>query len=61
MTDTIVTGGVDDVAAEPILEMIDVRAGYGTIEVLHGVSLDVQRGEVLALLGAERRRQVDRR
>ena len=36
---------------EPILEMVDVRAGYGTIEVLHGVSLRVERGEVLALLG----------
>jgi len=36
---------------DPILEMIDVRAGYGTIEVLHGVTLTVNRGEVLALLG----------
>ena len=36
---------------EPILELIDVRAGYGSIEVLHGVSLTVHRGEVLALLG----------
>jgi branched-chain amino acid transport system ATP-binding protein len=36
---------------EPILELVDVRAGYGTIEVLHGVSLTVNRGEVLALLG----------
>src|SRR4051794_41205088 len=36
---------------EPILEMVDVRAGYGAIEVLHGVSLTVNRGEVLALLG----------
>ncbi len=36
---------------EPILEMIDVRAGYGSIPVLHGVTLTVNRGEVLALLG----------
>jgi branched-chain amino acid transport system ATP-binding protein len=36
---------------EPILELIEVRAGYGTIEVLHGLSLTVNRGEVLALLG----------
>ena len=36
---------------EPILELIDVRAGYGSIEVLHGVTLTVRRGEVLALLG----------
>ena len=26
---------------EPILELVDVRAGYGSIEVLHGVSLTV--------------------
>ena len=37
--------------AEPLLELVDVRAGYGPIEVLHGVSLTVHRGEVLALLG----------
>jgi branched-chain amino acid transport system ATP-binding protein len=36
---------------EPFLELMDVRAGYGSIEVLHGVSLTVNRGEVLALLG----------
>jgi branched-chain amino acid transport system ATP-binding protein len=29
----------------------DVRAGYGGIEVLHGVHLSVEPGEVLALLG----------
>ena len=37
--------------SETVLELLDVRAGYGTIEVLHGVSLAVGRGEVLALLG----------
>ena len=37
--------------AEPILELVEVRAGYGSIEVLHGVTLTVNRGEVLALLG----------
>jgi branched-chain amino acid transport system ATP-binding protein len=36
---------------ESILELVDVRAGYGTIEVLHGVTFTVKRGEVLALLG----------
>ena len=36
---------------QPLLELIGVRAGYGTIEVLHGVNLAVQPGEVLALLG----------
>ena len=42
---------VNDPKSEPILELVDVRAGYGTIEVLHGLSLTVMRGEVLALLG----------
>jgi len=35
----------------PALELRDVRAGYGTIEVLHGVSLTVPAGSVFALLG----------
>ncbi|MFN2538626.1 MAG: ABC transporter ATP-binding protein [Mycobacteriales bacterium] len=33
------------------LELIDVRAGYGRIEVLHGVDLHVPHGKVTALLG----------
>jgi branched-chain amino acid transport system ATP-binding protein len=37
--------------AEPILELRDVRAGYGPIEVVHGVSLRVPAGSVVALLG----------
>lgn len=37
--------------SEPILELLDVRGGYGPIEVLHGVTITVHRGEVLALLG----------
>ena len=35
----------------PALSVNDVRAGYGRIEVLHGVSLDVRAGSALALLG----------
>lgn len=35
----------------PILELRDVRAGYGSIDVLHGVNLTIGRGEVVALLG----------
>jgi branched-chain amino acid transport system ATP-binding protein len=35
----------------PALELKDVRAGYGRIEVLHGVSLTVPAGTVFALLG----------
>jgi branched-chain amino acid transport system ATP-binding protein len=36
----------------PILEVIDVHAAYGRIEVLRGVDLMLPRGAVLALLGA---------
>ena len=35
----------------PALELRDVRAGYGGIEALHGVSLTVPTGTVFALLG----------
>jgi branched-chain amino acid transport system ATP-binding protein len=35
----------------PILEMRSVRAGYGSIEALHGIDLVLGRGEVVALLG----------
>jgi branched-chain amino acid transport system ATP-binding protein len=36
---------------DTILELRDVRAGYGPIEVVHGVSLSVPTGAVVALLG----------
>ncbi len=35
----------------PALELMDVRAGYGGIEVLHGVDLVVPDGSLVALLG----------
>jgi branched-chain amino acid transport system ATP-binding protein len=35
----------------PRLELVDVYAGYGRIEVLHGVNLTVPAGSVVALLG----------
>jgi branched-chain amino acid transport system ATP-binding protein len=37
--------------APPLAELIGVRAGYGRIEVLHGVDLAVGAGEFLAILG----------
>jgi branched-chain amino acid transport system ATP-binding protein len=36
----------------PLLELRDVKARYGSIAALHGVSLSVEEGEVVALLGA---------
>jgi branched-chain amino acid transport system ATP-binding protein len=34
-----------------LLEVAGVQSGYGRLEVLHGVSLDVAEGEFVALLG----------
>ena len=36
----------------PLLELKDVHARYGQIRALHGVSMTVDEGEVVALLGA---------
>jgi branched-chain amino acid transport system ATP-binding protein len=36
----------------PLLELSDVSARYGPIRALHGVSLTVEEGEVVAILGA---------
>jgi len=37
---------------EPILELKDVYAGYGSIKALKGVSLKVFPGEIVAIIGA---------
>jgi branched-chain amino acid transport system ATP-binding protein len=36
----------------PLLEVRDLRAGYGDTEVLRGIDLDVAPGEIVAVLGA---------
>lgn len=38
-------------APEPLLELVGIHAGYGGIEVIHGVDLTVPTGSVMALLG----------
>jgi branched-chain amino acid transport system ATP-binding protein len=38
--------------AASLLDMEDVRAGYGPTSVLHGISLSVREGEIVSLLGA---------
>ena|GEM_PF-265137 len=47
---------VEAPAPEPtgpvLLELEDVVAGFGAMEVLHGVSLKVHEGEIVALIGA---------
>jgi branched-chain amino acid transport system ATP-binding protein len=37
---------------QPVLEIEDLRAGYGDVPVLRGVSLEVAAGEIVALVGA---------
>lgn len=35
----------------PLVELVDIHAAYGSIEVLHGINLSVPQGSVVALLG----------
>ena len=42
----------DAASAAPVIRLADVVAGYGDVEVLHGVSVAVEPGQVVALLGA---------
>ncbi|MBV9735422.1 MAG: ABC transporter ATP-binding protein [Acidisphaera sp.] len=38
-------------APDPLLELRDLHAGYGRVEVLHGIDLTIGAGEAVALLG----------
>ncbi|MGH9274073.1 MAG: ABC transporter ATP-binding protein [Acidimicrobiales bacterium] len=42
---------LDAASDPPMVELRDLRAGYGSLPVLHGISLTVRRGEVAVLLG----------
>lgn len=35
-----------------MLNVVDLGSGYGRVQVLHGVTLDVAKGEIVALLGS---------
>ena len=37
---------------EALLSVVDAKSCYGRVEVLHGISLDVFEGEVVAIVGA---------
>ena len=39
-----------------LLEATNVVAGYGETEILHGVSVTVNAGEVVTIIGAQRLR-----
>jgi polar amino acid transport system ATP-binding protein len=38
--------------AQPLLRAIDVHKKFGDVEVLKGIDIDVQKGEVLAIIGS---------
>jgi len=38
--------------AEVMLRVTAMHAGYGPVDVLHGISLEVRRGEIVSLIGA---------
>ena len=37
---------------QPLLQVRNLRKSYGSLEVLHGISIDVAPGEVVAIIGA---------
>ena len=39
-------------SAEPLLKLSDVSSGYGRVQVLHNVSLEVNAGEIVTIIGA---------
>ncbi len=39
-------------AGDTLLDVRDVAAAYGRMEVVHGISLQVQRGEIVVVIGA---------
>ncbi len=41
-----------DLSGAPLLRLHGLVAGYGRIRALHGVDLEVRRGQIVALLGA---------
>ena len=38
--------------AEPILTIRNIEVNYGTIPALHGIDMEVQKGEIVTLIGA---------
>lgn len=38
--------------SEPVLQVKDLKGGYGPVQVLHGLEFEVNEGEVVVILGA---------
>lgn len=51
MTPTTAANKIDVIDA-PVLQVQDLKKSFGKLEVLKGVSLDAQRGDVVAIIGS---------
>jgi phospholipid/cholesterol/gamma-HCH transport system ATP-binding protein len=51
MAQTFETPDRDEGLTGPMISLRNLRVAYGTREILHGISFDVQRGETLVILG----------
>ena len=38
-------------SAETILKIKDLKSGYGKVQILNGIDLEVNKGQIIALLG----------
>ena len=38
-------------SAETILKIKDLKSGYGKVQILNGIDLEVKKGQIIALLG----------
>lgn len=50
-SDELETREMQAVSGDALLSVRDLRSGYGSVPVLHGISFDVQRGETAVILG----------
>jgi phospholipid/cholesterol/gamma-HCH transport system ATP-binding protein len=41
----------DSLGSQAMISLRDVRVSYGEVEILHGITFDVKRGETLVILG----------
>ncbi|PZN09639.1 MAG: branched-chain amino acid ABC transporter ATP-binding protein, partial [Bacillota bacterium] len=44
--------GPGGAGAEPLLEVTGLEVAYGAVQVIWGISFQVQRGQVVALIGS---------